>query len=221
MAGSPNLSQAALNHRIDEPAGNCELAMIRSSSAEEIRAVFSSSHLDLVEVSLDEVLDLDFSEDRDLPERPFVLRSATWREDGRVELAARPTPLPSGLTLGWSSPPVHAAFTDNAISVDPIAERDPMPWLVALYDANGTRVSNRVVVDDPGALRDAIRDRVAQSGGRPDEIEGLEMLPLVRLVLWAHDKFIFDPDETAAFRRATDAAAEDAAAADAGEFWER
>ena len=123
--------------------------------------------------------------------------------------------------MGWSSPPVVAPVTDDGISVEPLADRDPMPWLVALYDANEELVSNRVVVDDPGALRDAMRDRTGQSDGRPSEIEGLEMLPLVRLVLWAHDKFIFDPDETAAFRRAHDAAAEDQATEDAGEFWER
>src|SRR5205823_13126520 len=74
---------------------------------------------------------------------------------------------------------------------------------------------------DPAALRETLVGMAAKRSSRPAELEGVDMAPLVRLVLWANDKLIFDPDDTSAFRRAREAAGEDASAEDAGDFWER
>ena len=52
-------------------------------------------------------------------------------------------------------------------------------------------------------------------------MHGLQAVPLVRLVLWANERFIFDLDDTAALRRAQDAAAEEAVGEDTTGFWER
>jgi hypothetical protein len=223
VAGSPNLSQAALIRSYVEAGGNCEVAVVRSGTAEELRTVFESSGLDLVDASLDSVVDLEFRHDTPTLPRQLVLRSAQWRADGRVQLDWGPEPdeLPKSVRLDWGEVAAVADIASDGATVDPLADREPTPLLVKLIDAAGHPVSNQVVIDDPAALREALVGSSGRQTSRPSEMEGMDMVPLVRLVLWAHEKFIFDPDETAAFRRAHEAAAEDASAEDATEFWER
>jgi hypothetical protein len=153
--------------------------------------------------------------------RPLVLRTAAWRNDGRIHLtwqAAKETP---DLQLGWDRTHDVAEIDAAGVTVESLDAREPQPLLVFLADPAGEPISNRVVVDDPAALDETLRGSTRNRSGRPSEIEGLDMVPLVRLVLWAHDKFIFDPDQTGAFRRAEDAAGEAASAEEATDFWER
>lgn len=221
VSGSPNLSEAALYRTLTEPAGNCELAVIRSGTAEQIRAVFEGSGLDLVDVSLDSLGDLEFTADSMAPSRPFVIRNAKWREDGRIQLTCAPPQLSPDLALFWEGADSAAAIGSDGITAEPLADCEPVPVLVALRDLQGQPMSNWALVDDPVALANSLREPSERDSRRPSELEGLEMLPLVRLVLWAHEKFIFDPDETAAFRRAEEAAAEVEGAEDPTAFWER
>jgi hypothetical protein len=221
VSGSPNLSQAALYRTIAEPAGNCELAVIRSGAAEQLRSVFEASGLELLDVSLDSLVDLEVAADTKAPSRPWVIRSAAWRDDGRIQLACAPAQVPPGLSLWWDSADDGAAIGLDAITHEALTDRDPLPVLVALRDDEGQLVSNWALVDDPAALASALREPGERDARRPSELEGLEMLPLVRLVLWADEKLIFDPDDTPAFRRAEEAVAEIEGAEDPTTFWER
>ena len=223
LAGSPNLSQAALTHAYVEAGGNCEVAVVRTGSADELRTVFESSGLDLVDASLDSLSDLEFRDDTPTAADQLVLRSAQWRADGRVQLdwGQEPDELPSTVRLGWGDVGAVADIASDCATVEPLADREPTPLLVRLVGPDGRPVSNQVVIDDPAALRETLLGSGGRQSSRPSEMEGMDMVPLVRLVLWAHEKFIFDPDDTPAFRRAQEAAAEDAGAEDATEFWER
>jgi len=222
LCGSPNLSRAALTLTYDDSgAGNCETAVIRRGDAEQIRTVFEGSGLTLVDEPLDILNSLQYDEAHPTLARPFVLRSASWREDGRVKLQWHGPTLPQDAALAWTDAAGFALLESDGVTVEPLNERDPLPLIVWLVDTAGKALSNRVVVDDPAALHEALTGSDRKSGSRPSEVEGVEMVPLVRLVLWAHDKFIFDPDDTAAFRRAQVAAGEVTDAEDATDFWER
>ena len=221
LSGSVNLSRAALTRTYADPYGNCEAAVLRSGTSAQIRDVFEGSGLDLIDEPLDWLTDLEYNDDHPKLSRPVVLRSAHWRKDGRIQLAWSPSALPAGLGLSWEGAATIAEITTEGTSVEPLHEHDPLPLLVSLLDSSGTPASNRTVVDDPAALHETLVGSSAKRSNRPSEMEGVEMAPLVRLVLWAHDKFIFDPEDTGAFRRAQEAAGEDADVEDASDFWER
>lgn len=221
LSGSANLSQAALGRTDSQPGGNSEIAVLRSGTADAIRKVFSASGLELVDLSLDDLDDFDFTDDHPKLARPFTLRAASWRTDGRIQLDYTPSGSPVEIGLQYDDAADPASIQPDGSTSKPLADHNPTPVLVGLAARNGELMSNRVVVDDPAALRETLEGSRAKHSNRPAELEGLEDEPLVRLVLWAHDKFIFDPDDTPAFRRAQDAAGEDANAEDAQDFWER
>lgn len=218
LSGSTNLSQAALNRVDSQPGGNSEVAVLRSGSGDAIRKIFTGSGLELVDLSLDALDDFAFSDDHPKLARPFVLRTASWRKDGRIQLEYTPNSVPSEVGLLCADDAAPVSIDPDGSTTGSVADHDPTPILVGLADRTGELVSNRVVVDDPDALRATLEGSRAKQIHRPTELEGLEDEPLVRLVLWAHDKFIFDPDGTPAFRRAQEAAGEDANAEDAQDF---
>jgi hypothetical protein len=222
LSGSPNLSSAALALTYDQPGGNCEVAVVRSGTGDQVRRIFEGSGLDLIDESVDWLTSFEFNDDHPKSSRPIALESAYWREDGRVQLQWSPSPLPVEARLCWDGASVTPAeLTPDGATAEPLYEQDPLPVLVRLIDNVGETISNRVAVDDPAALRETLAGSASKGSGRPPEFEDIEMGPLVRLVLWAHDKFIFDPDQTAAFRRAQEAVVEESNAEDAGTFWER
>jgi hypothetical protein len=72
LVGSPNLSQAALTTTYgDGGAGNCETALVRHGTADQIRAVFGNSGLSLVDEPLDTLGALEFEEDHPSNPRPL------------------------------------------------------------------------------------------------------------------------------------------------------
>ena len=222
LAGSPNLSHAALTMMHDEPAANDEVAVLSAGTAGQVRAIFDGSGLELVDEPLEWLTSLIFEEDHPTGARALVLRSAQWRVDGRVQLRlADDDAPPAGAHLAWDGAGSSGQLDEHGVTVAALDEADPRPVIVYLADTEGVVLSNRVVVDDPGALHETLVGSPSKRSTRPRELEDVEMVPLVRLVLWAHDKFIFDPDENAAFRRATEAAAENQSAEDATRFWER
>lgn len=221
LSGSPNISHAALTLSQNQAGGNCEIAVMRAGSAEEVRDTFRGSGLSLVDESLSWLDQFEFKDDHPSATRALVLRSARWREDGRVVLDWASDQLAAGTTLSWEGAPTAAELGADGATAEPLDAVDPIPLIVWLSDAAGRQISNRVVIDDPAALRETLVGTAAKRSSRPAELEGVDMAPLVQLVLWAHDKLIFDPDDTSAFRRAQEAAGEDAAAEDASDFWER
>lgn len=222
LTGSPNLSRAALLGAATEPGGgNCETAVLRDGTAEQIRAVFAGSQLGLVEIALGELDSLEFEEDEPVETGLGLLRSATWRGDGRIAVEAREGTDPSSGLLSWSEAGPPTSLDEEGVSQEALVDRDPRPVLVWLVDGGGEALTNRVPVDDPVALEDTLTASRAKKDVGPPELQGLEASPLVRMALWAHDKFIFDLDQTPGFRRAQEAAAEDSEAEDASDFWDR
>lgn len=221
LSGSPNISHAALTRTQSQAGGNCEAAVIREGSADEVRGAFARSGLSLVDEALDWLDHLEFDDDHPGAAGAVVLRSARWRADGHVVLDWTTDQLAAGTTLCWEGAPAAVEVRPDGASAEPLDAAAPIPLIVWLADAASQQLSNRVVIDDPDALRETLAGAAARRSSRPAELEGVEMAPLVRLALWAHDKLIFDPDETSAFKRAQEAAGEDATAEDAGDFWER
>ena len=221
LMGSANMSQAALTLSCAErERGNTETAVLREGSAEQIVAVFEGSGLELGDLSPESLLELDFTEDPATVSRPLHLHSAGWRGDGRIVIKlARARLRPADVALAWAEGQT-VALDDAGASAEPLNERDPLPLVVWLAGADGTVVSNRVAIDDPLALEEALLGSERRRESRPLELEGFEIAPLARIALWAHDKFIFDLDETPTFRRAHDAAGEGTRAEDVSDFWE-
>jgi hypothetical protein len=219
LVGSPNLSRAALTLTSTMPHGNSELAVLRPGSADAVRAVFEGSGLELVERPLSALESFTFDEDPPSPRRPLTLRRATWQSDGRVHVEWTGTD-PGVPYLQWDPEAEPVALDVAGTSLEALNTRDPAPLIAWL--ANGAAaLSNRVVIDNPRALREALTGSDRKASSRPSELEGLELVPLVRLALWAHDKFIFDLDDTSAIRRANDAATEEAGDQDTSAFWDQ
>src|SRR6266496_1245812 len=64
LCGSPNLSRAALTLTYSEGAhGNCEVGLIRRGSADQVRAPFLNSGLELIDVDAADLHNLSFEDD--------------------------------------------------------------------------------------------------------------------------------------------------------------
>jgi hypothetical protein len=220
IVGSPNLSTAALLRRCGgDERGNWEAAVFREGSDVEVRTAFTGDpRLTLTEVQTGEIDALEFEEDEAPASGLADLLSATWCEDGRIatRCAAETETLVAG-ALAWTGG--RAPLAPDGVTAEPLAE-DERPLLVWLAAANGTPLTNKVPVDDPAALEQALLGGRAQRGSRPTELQGIEDSPLVKIALWAHEKFIFDPEHEPAFHRAREAVPV-SANEEAGEFWER
>ena len=168
LCGSPNLSRAALTLTYTGGArGNCEVGLIRQGTADQIRAPFLASGLDLVDVPTGELQMLAFESDDPVDDPPAVaLRRATWRRDGRVSVTAEPSPK-AGQHLAWVG---GAAKLDLGVTVDVLAEQSYPPLLVWLTNDDAA-ISNAAAIDDPNALerslasRDTARDRPHETAG--------------------------------------------------------
>jgi hypothetical protein len=223
LVGSPNLSTAALLGVCTQPGGgNWETAVLREGTGEKVKAVFEDSpRLTLTEVPLESLESLEFQEDESAATGLLTLRSAVWREDGRVATSCfSAAELPAGTVMCWADGSQTVALDGDGVTVDPLSEHEPAPLLVWLAATDGTALTNKVPVDDPAALEETLLGNRQKRDSRPSELQGAENSPLIRIALWANDKFIFDPDQESAFRRAQEAI-EAPEAEDAGDFWER
>lgn len=220
MVGSPNLSTAALLKRCgDDEGGNWEAAVLREGSNEEVRSAFTGDpSLTLTEVPTGEIDALEFEEDEAAASGLADLLSATWCEDGRISTrCAAQTDELAAETLAWTGG--QAVLADDGVTAEPLPEEE-RPLLVWLAKADGVPLSNKVPLDDPAALKHSLLGGSAQRGSRPTELQGVEDSPLVKIALWAHEKFIFDPEREPAFARAREAVPV-SASEEASEFWER
>ncbi len=218
LGGSPNLSRAALTlTHAGTSHGNCEIALIRRGSAEQVRSPFLTSGMELIDLPAAHLHELEFDADDPAEGRPVVaLRRATWRKDGRIVVAADPEPQPTQ-RLAWA----HGTATlDALISRDALAELDEPPLLAWLQDEDGETISNAVAVDDPNALDRSLASR-DPSRDRPGELHEQDAeTPLGRLMSWLHQQCIFDIDDTPAARRAQ-GAQDEAPEEDSTDFWDR
>ena len=223
LAGSPNLSSAALLGVCTEPGGgNWETAVLREGVGEDVRAVFEGNpKLTLAELSLESVESLEFEERESAAAGLMTLKSAVWRDDGRIATCcAAAAEMPAAVALAWAGGDYSAVLDAEGVTVERLDNHKPAPLLVWLADSDGTAITNRVPVDDPTALEETLLGNRQRRDSRPAELQGLEDAPLIRIALWANDKFIFDPDRESAFRRAREAI-EAPEAEEEGDFWER
>ena len=84
MRLAESVARSADAHFMPTGSGNCEVALIRRGSADQVRAPFLTSGLELIEVGTANLHDLTFDDDDLAASRPAVaLRRATLK-DGRI-----------------------------------------------------------------------------------------------------------------------------------------
>lgn len=218
LCGSPNLSRAALTLTYTDSAhGNCEVGLILRGGADQVRAPFLTSGLDLVDVSTSELQELAFEADDPADDRRAVaLRHAAWRKDGRVSVTAEPAP-EANTRFAWAE---GQAELDGELTSEPLVELDQPPLLAWLIDADGKPVSNAVAIDDPNALDRSLANSDS-SRDRPGELQEQDAdTPLGRIMSWLHHQCILDIDDTPAARRAQ-SAQDDAPEEESTDFWDR
>lgn len=223
LLGSPNLSRAALMRTYGENgSGNCEAAVLREGSNARVVGFFERSGMELGELSPEALLEYEFGaeDEEETVVRSLVLRSASWRGDGRIALHLS-GPVPAGPRLTWQESDEAVALDEEGATVESLAEREPAPAIAWLLDSTGEPISNRVAVEDPRALEETLTGSAGKRHSRPRELEGLEAVPLVRMMLWLNDKFIYDLDANEAVQRAQRAAGEKDEPEDNDEFWRR
>jgi hypothetical protein len=207
LSGSANLSQAALTASLAaDPWANVEAGILIEAAPTVVRGAFASSRLELGDASLDEIAQLEFEAEVEGPLPPLLLRAARLLDDGRVEIAVDGLPsAPPLVTAGLEARPLA---DDRSESPLPLPEGGALIWLC---DAVGTPLSNRVPLDEPARLRGWLEERTSGSD-RPRELDTTDYdTPVGRMLLYLHDRCIFDIEETSAATRARRLANEDAA----------
>jgi hypothetical protein len=210
LSGSANLSQAALTASLaDAPWANVEAGVLIEASPNTVRAAFASSRLELCDASLGQLAVLEFEADEEAPQPSLLLRAARLLDDGRVEVAvdgeAPEKPL---VTAGLEARPLTGDRSEGPLA---LPEGGVLVWLC---DAGGTLLSNRVPLDEPTRLRGWLEERTS-SGDRPRELDTTDYdTPVGRMLLYLHERCIFDIEETSAATRARRLANEDAAESD-------
>lgn len=206
LSGSANLSQAALLATAGhERWANIEAGVLFDTTAEVVRGAFESSRLALRNASTSRVSELVFEPDEEGPRPPLALRAARVLPDGRVEVDYVGE---TDVTIFLSSGSEQQELADRrTIAEFPLGERDAFVWLC---NQEGAELSNKVPVDDPTRLRGWLEERTS-AADRPRELEARDFeTPVGRMLLYLHDRCIFDIDETAAAARAGRLANEEA-----------
>ncbi len=216
LSGSANLSTAALLRAVaGDLAANVECGSIAEVDPEAVRAAFSPppppAWLSVVprDLSLLELLRFAPSDESRFS---IHLRSAVWLSDGRIRVdignvGDRDLRLSNGDTI---------VELEDAVTVRPFG--DDSVRFVWTVDDTGHQVSNKVAIDEPGALRAALAERTA-GGERPDGIEAADLeTPVGQMLARLHNTCIFDFDETPTARRIARAAD---AESDDPDFWDK
>jgi len=221
LCGSPNLSRAALTLIYTDPGshGNCEVAVLRRGSADDVRAAFQPPDTMLELTDLDAVEAIDYeADDTQAHAYPVRLLSAELTSDDHLCVHTDGAAIDQ-LAVAGAGRVEPLSLTADGRTEDPLSE-DDRPLIVWLVDQADEVCSNRVVLDDPAALEEMLGERGGATD-RPAEIaDEDERSDLVALLSWAHQHFIFDLDDTPAVRRANNAQEQQADQDDAG-FWER
>jgi hypothetical protein len=195
LSGSANLSRAALINTVGH-AGNVEMAVIASLDPDAVRGAFLPPDMTTVARSLDSLVDLSFRSDPE-PTLPGVrLITAAALTDGRVEVVSHPPCQTDWLLDDLASRrELTIEPSGRGATIGPLAGR-----LVQLTDADGVVLSNRVIVDDPGALANTLTTGTGRaSANRPPELSSSDVdTPLGQALTWLHRNFVMDVTEQAA-----------------------
>ena len=213
LAGSANLSAPALLRAWSDHGANLEAGVIVEADADRAMAWFDAGTgtelLDLAEIEqlalAKPAVDLGY---------PVRLVAAHVSRDRRIHLEVGAGAKLTGLCLtdGASTWDLDDSVTRMPVA---LAER-PLLWLV---DAVREARSNRVPLDDRGALQSILDVRVS-TADRPSELdEDGAVHPLGRLLTELYRSALFDIDETAAAKQAAALAGSDASRDDA--FWDQ
>lgn len=225
LGGSPNCSRSALLQNAG--AGNVEAGVIVKGKADWIRDLFIPPGMRSVKMKPEEIRSLRFRLSEPSEGYPLKLLRAELLEDRTLSVALTPVtakaikvqPLGGGSSLSLSRKEtedvpaigqVMLAITDEAITA---GEAN----MVMLVSASGTQLSNRIAIDDPVRLHQALVGR--EAGSEVDRtFEGEDLDPALMDVLnelRARCSF----DVPAAKRHAGARIAQEAAVGDAT-FWE-
>jgi hypothetical protein len=219
LAGSANLSRAAfIAARSSERWANVEAGVVCRLPAETVRGYFRPPGLAVQEVGLARLASLSYRESQEASGRPYVLRSAQRRSDGRIEVRAEPMP-PSDGTVHVATPdsiwPLRGQETVQVVPVEAGGV------IVILADAEARALSNPVPLDDLEALAAALREPRPRSD-RPAELDlGDVETPIGAMLQRLHRACIFDVEETAAVASAERAASDPEAIEADPAFWDR
>lgn len=210
LSGSANLSQAALIASLaSEPWANVEAGLLIDAVPTVVRDAFTSSRLELCDASLDQVAELEFEAEEEGAQPPLLLRAAKLLDDGRVEVALDGAlPTETMVTAGLAPQPLAGDRSEGRLA---LPDGGALVWLC---DAVGSLLSNRVPLDEPARLRGWLEERTS-GGDRPRELDATDYdTPVGRMLLYLHERCIFDIEETSAATRARRLANEDAAETD-------
>ncbi|MFG2076088.1 hypothetical protein [Nonomuraea maritima] len=193
LSGSANLSRAALTHTVGQ-GGNVEVAVLAKLTADEIRAVFMPPETTAVDVHFDQLESWSFQPEPE-PEAPAVrLISAAVQVGGRVEVASEPPAEPNWLLDDQAQrQPLTLDATGKAVTAGPLAGR-----LVRLIDADGSILSNQVVVDDTSALSAALTGAARPGNDLPDGLTTGDLdNPLGQVLAWLHHNLVMEVSDKA------------------------
>lgn len=212
LGGSANLSTAALLRAVTTSRhANVEAGTIADVAPEDVRAGFLPPGLEFTARRLDDLAVLEFKPDGER-HFPVALRSAAWLPDGRIEISADLT-LTEGLLL---SSDVASAELAGLTTTAPF--REDSVRLVWLSKPSGEQQSNKVAIDEPARLRQALQER-GEAFERPAGVEAADLeTPVGQMLARLHEACIFDFDDTPTARRMPRAADDET---EDPEFWKR
>lgn len=216
LSGSANLSTAALLRTPDE-GGNVELACLaRVADAEALEAHFLPPG-GVAEAWPDEELSvLEFRHDPDPPALPIRLHSVTPLGEG-LRITATPAP-PATAALASEGGQVALRVDGDQLVTDSL----PQQRLVWLVDDEGSAISNRVVIDDDVALRDALIERDDHNSDRPAELHAGDLDTTIgKMLAWFQQRLIGDAVETLEAQRGATTEEEGDAETGAEDVWAR
>lgn len=191
FSGSANLSQAALTLTASD--GNVELSVLTSATPEQTRALFMPPGATVRAIAMADLNGLAFAPSTEAIALPVNLKRAAARPDGTVEVQCQ-----QSLQTGWQLDDLHersplVADGEKSVTTGPLHGR-----LVFIVDDGGAVLSNRVVVDDPGALDAVLHVRGRSSEDRPPELLSGDLdTPVGKALLWLHRNLVMDVTERA------------------------
>lgn len=200
LSGSANLSRAAMTvSHMTTPWANVETGVIVSASADIVRSAFCPPGLSLHSLSLDGIKTLSYQQPVEAILCRFFIRFARRLADGRIEIAAQPTP----------SSEARVLLTDGTVRAPLTSEQTAGPFQVGdeavllwLEDETCSQISNVVALDDPQALAAWLQER-NQTMNKPRELDVTDLeTPIGAILQRLHRICIFDIDETAAISNA-------------------
>jgi len=197
LSGSANLSRAAFTASVaGHSYANVEAGVLTEAHSEVVRAAFSPLGLSPRPETLALVEELEYSADAPGLAAPLRLLAARPRDDGCVSVSVVGTRSEAFfLTAGIALHSIEAGATTEPLSKP---EGGALVWLCS---ADGSPLSNKVLLDDPTMLHTWLAE--PETGAdRPRELDPLDIeQPVGELLVWLHQECIFDIDETPAGAR--------------------